>query len=102
MVVDAVVRRGFVVAIAIAFAVLSLTSASPTANATEHFTGSWTANYSLACSASLSQEAGSVTGTIECGSGIMLDVEGPFNVGTRSFSLSGEFEGIMVAHPGQK
>ena len=93
----AAVRRGFtVVAIAIAFAGLSLTLAGPSANATEHLTGTWSAKYSLSCSASLSQEAGNVTGTVECGSGIMLDVEGAFDPGARTFSLSGAFGGVMV------
>ncbi len=93
----AVVRRSSAVAaIAIAFAGLSLTFASPPAHATEHLTGTWTANYSLACSASLSQEAGNVTGTVECGSAIMLDVEGTFDASERTLSLSGEFEGIVV------
>ena len=93
----AAVRRGFtVVAIAIAFAGLSLTLAGPSANATEHLTGTWSAKYSLSCSASLSQEAGNVTGTVECGSGIMLDVEGAFDPGARTFSFSGEFDGVMV------
>ncbi|MCH7697964.1 MAG: dockerin type I repeat-containing protein [Chloroflexi bacterium] len=97
MPIASAVRRGFtVVTIAIAFAGFSLTSASQPANATEHVTGTWTANYSLACSASLSQEAGNVTGTVECGSGIMLDVEGAFDPGARTFSLSGEFDGAVV------
>ena len=90
-------RRSFAVAaIAIAFAGLSLTLATPSTHATEHLTGIWTANYSLSCSASLSQEAGNVTGTVECGSGMMLDVEGAFDPGARTFSLSGEFDGVMV------
>ncbi len=93
----AAVRRSFAAAaIAIAFAGLSLTLAGPSANATEHLTGTWTANYSLSCSASLSQAAGNVTGTVECGSGIMLDVEGAFDPGVRTFSLSGEFGGVVV------
>lgn len=93
----AVVRRGLAgVAIAIAFVGLCLTLVSPSANATEHLTGTWTANYSLACSAFFSQEAGNVTGSVECGSGIMLSVEGTFDPSVRSFSLSGEFEGVMV------
>lgn len=91
------VRRGFAgVTIAIAFAGVYLTLASPSTNATEHVTGTWTANYSLVCSASLSQEADLITGSVECGSRVMLEVEGTFDPGARTFSLVGEFIGVMV------
>ncbi len=93
----AVFRRTFAaVVVAIAFAGFSLPLASPSTNATEHLTGTWTANYSLACSASLSQEANNISGTVECGSAITVDVEGSFNPSGRTFSLSGEFGGVTV------
>ena len=84
-----------VAAVAIAIGVAALV-ARPAAAAVSDVSGSWTANYSLACSGSLSQTGSDVAGSLECGSGIVLDLSGSFDAGTGAVALSGEFAGVPV------
>ena len=60
----------------------------PAAQASNHISGAWTVNYSISCSATFTQDGDRVTGSVECGSGIMLDVEGTFD----PFSIAERYE----------
>jgi hypothetical protein len=68
-------------------------SARP-ASADVDATGEWSAAYSLSCSATFTQSGMSVTGSVDCGADIAVDVTGTFEM--NHLTLNGDFVGIPV------
>ena len=93
-------HRSGAVLLAFTAAGLLLMLAGQAAQASNHISGSWTVNYSISCSASLTQDGDRITGSVECGPGIVSDVEGSFSAGDRSFAFSGELAGFAVVIDG--
>lgn len=84
----------------VAFALAAITSgialsARPAAAATD-VTGAWSANYSLACSANLTQSGATLSATVDCGSDIVVTLQGTFDAMSGSISLTGDFTGFPV------
>ncbi len=85
--------------IVVAFAVAVITtglalSARPAAAATDA-TGAWSASYSLACSASLTQSGATLSATVDC-AGSVVNLQGTFDAMSRSISLTGDLTGFPV------
>lgn len=59
-------------------------------------TGTWTAEYSLACSATFTQDGMAVHAVLDCGSDIVIGLDGTFDEMSRSLMLTGDFTGFPV------
>ena len=81
------------VATALAVGLLALTS-RPAAAGTD-LSGTWSASYSLSCTANFTQSGSDLSAAMDCGKDLQLTLDGTFDPATGSFSLSGTLAGIQ-------
>jgi hypothetical protein len=74
--------------------------ATRTASAGADISGSWEVAYSLACTASLTQSGSDVSGSVDCGAGLSIMVDGTFDTTERALSLAGDYAGVDVTIEG--
>jgi hypothetical protein len=93
---------GFSVAIVAAFVVggIALVPRPASAGSVSDISGAWDVEYALSCNASLAQDGSSLSGTVDCGADIVVDVEGSIDSVYRTFSLTGIFVAYEVTVSG--
>lgn len=63
--------------------------------------GAWSTRFALACSGSFTQSGSDLSGTIDCASGIRVNLTGTFHSATGTTTLTGDFGGVPVTVNGR-
>jgi hypothetical protein len=89
---------GFSVALVAAVVVAGIAFAPRPASAggASDISGAWNVHYALSCNASITQDGSALSGTVDCGADIAVQVEGTIDTVYRTFSLTGTFVTLPV------